>query len=516
MVRQAGWVLAVWVALLIAHWPLLSLPYFWDEAGFYVPAAHDLLQTGSVIPQTTLLTAHPPLAAIYLATAWRIFGEAPMVTRAAMLLVAAFGLVQLYGFLRAIAVRPVALAATALTAVYPVFFAQSSLAHSDLMAAALSWWGLKRYFGSPIDRRWSLAAFTLAALAKETAVLVPGGLFLFALAMALRGRRWPGRERWGLVIVPGMALAGWYGYHYAHTGHVFGDASFFRYNVAETLNPLRFLFALVQRVWQVCGHMNLWLLTAAALAAMLLPLGKADGKTRERIAIPTQACLATIVAVHLLFHSLIGGALLSRYLEVLFPLVIVVWVATLQRRVRYWAVLAAAIGGAFIIGWTVNPWYRFAPEDNLNYAEFLRLHQAAAITIEERFPRARILTAWPAADELTKPYLGFVREPHAVITIADFSLEQLRIAQANSEYAVAFAFSTKYEPARPRFEWRYWQEMSVRFFGYHRDLPPEAIAAMLGGRIVFLERAHGQWVAVIAFDRAQNASLLMPSSSLRR
>ncbi|HVZ16112.1 MAG TPA: hypothetical protein VG897_03270, partial [Terriglobales bacterium] len=31
----------IFLGLLLLHAPLLSLPYFWDEAGYYVPAARD-------------------------------------------------------------------------------------------------------------------------------------------------------------------------------------------------------------------------------------------------------------------------------------------------------------------------------------------------------------------------------------------------------------------------------------------------------------------------------------------
>jgi len=49
------------VALVALHAPLLRLPYFWDEAGYYVPAARDLLLTGSPVPHSTVSNAHPPL-----------------------------------------------------------------------------------------------------------------------------------------------------------------------------------------------------------------------------------------------------------------------------------------------------------------------------------------------------------------------------------------------------------------------------------------------------------------------
>ena len=57
--------------------PYLRLPYFWDEAGYYVPAARDLLLTGSLIPQSSVSNAHPPLVMAYLALWWKVVGFAP-------------------------------------------------------------------------------------------------------------------------------------------------------------------------------------------------------------------------------------------------------------------------------------------------------------------------------------------------------------------------------------------------------------------------------------------------------
>ena len=72
------------------------------------------------------------------------------------------------------------------------------------------------------------------------------------------------------------------------TGYVFGNPEFFRYNVAATLNPLRFLLALGLRLWQAFGYMHLWLLTVGMLLAMLLPAVKDFGIERARISIPVQ------------------------------------------------------------------------------------------------------------------------------------------------------------------------------------------------------------------------------------
>ena len=94
--------------LMLLHAPLLRLPYFWDEAGYYIPAARDLFLTGSLIPHSTPSNAHPPLALAYLALAWRIFGYSTLVTRTAMLGLGAFSLLGLFRLSKTVANFPVA------------------------------------------------------------------------------------------------------------------------------------------------------------------------------------------------------------------------------------------------------------------------------------------------------------------------------------------------------------------------------------------------------------------------
>ena len=90
-----------------------------------------------------------------------------------------------------------------------------------------------------------------------------------------------------------------------------------------------------------------------------------------------------------------------------------------------------------------------------------------------------------------------------VVRIEDFSLSQiLSAAELRSGYEAALIFSTKYEPGpAPWDRWRIWTELKSRFFGFHRDLPPAAVAQILGGRVVFSEQRQGQWLAVIEMEK---------------
>ena len=523
----------IFVTVFLLHAPLLQLPYFWDEAGYYIPAARDLLLTGSLIPHTTVSNAHPPLVMAWIALWWKAVGFAPLVMRSAMLVVAAFSLLGVFRLAERAANTQVAIASTLCTALYPVFFAQSSLAQVDLAAAGLTFWGLWAYLE---DRPVALAMwFSLAVLAKETAILAPVALVaweVLGLVLPKRGallglwKNADGSEsersarRIVPLLIPLVPLTLWFAYHYLRTGYVFGNPEFFRYNVAATLNPLRFVLALGLRLWQAFGYLHLWLLTLGMLLAMLLPAVNDSGIVRSRIAIPVQMIFLVVVKVYVIAMALIGGAVLARYMLPAVPLVIIVGVSTLRRRLRYWPAAVAVVAVAFVAAWFWNPPYGFSPEDNLAYRDYILLHQDAERFLEARYPMAHALTAWPASDELTRPWLGYVTRPVQVVRIEDFSLEEvLSAAEFRSHFEVALAFSTKYEPAHPLLDrWKAWEELKRQFFGFHRDLAPGAVAHILGGRVVFSEERKGQWVAVIEMEREemQNAELVSAVAELGR
>jgi hypothetical protein len=503
------------VAIFLLHAPLLQLPYFWDEAGYYVPAARDLLLNGSLIPHTTVSNAHPPLVMAWIALWWKGVGYAPLVTRSAMLLMAAFSLLGVYRLAQRVANTEVAIASTVCTALYPVFFAQSSLAQVDLAAAGITFWALSAY----LEKRMAAAAawFSLAVLAKETAIVAPAAVVGCEVLGAWLGQRSWAKGLWSdsgsgakvralwPLCVPALVLAAWYGFHFLRTGYVFGNPEFFRYNVAATLNPVRFVLALILRMWQALGYLHLWVLTLGMLLAMFYPPLVDDGVERRRITIPVQMIFLAIVAAYVIAMALIGGAVLARYMLTATPLVIIVAVSTLRRRLRYWPVAIAVVVLAFVAAWFWNPPYGFSPEDNLAYRDYVVLHEEAERFVEARYPMAHVLTAWPASDELTRPWLAYTTRPMQVVRIEDFSLEQvISAAEFRDHFEVALVFSTKYEPRHPLLDrWREWTRLKTRFFGFHRDLPPAAAAQILGGRIAFAEERKGQWAAVIEMERGE-------------
>jgi hypothetical protein len=499
----------IFAALYASHFPLLGVPYYWDEAGYYIPAAWDFFRTGSLIPVSTLTNAHPPLPSIYLAIWWKASGFLPEVTREAVLMVASFGLLAVWRLtMRIVGVPSVAFWTTLLTGIYPIWFAQSSLAHADIFAAACLLWGLV-YVLPEQDHRPRAAAlwFAAAALSKETAIIIPAALVaanLFALirvSEAERGRLLRESAWLASSILP---LAAWYGWHYAKTGFLFGNPEYLRYNAQSNFDLLRFLAAFGHRILHLTAHMNMFVPVLMMLAGLMLsPLPDSDGSERSSIPRPVLRRIFLLLLTNALFFSVLGGALLTRYLLPMYPLVLLIAVTVFYRRVPYWQGVAVFSAAAFVVGLFVSPPYGFAPEDNLAYEHVVRLHLSGIEQLQHRYPSAVVLTAWPMSDELTRPELGYVKQPWDVVRIEDFTSAQIHVAaQEADRYSAALVFSTKYDPpsgifnlgARSR-------ALDERFFGLHYDLHPETIARMLGGELVWKGEDDGMWVGLIRFNR---------------
>ena len=551
---------ATFVCLRITHATLLGLPYYWDEAGYFIPAARDIYADGSFIPHSTLSNAHPPLVMTWLALAWKAFGFNINVARTAMLAVAALALSGVFALAARVSNLRVAAATVLLTAAYPVFFAQSTLAHLDMMVAALTMWALVFYLpprrdatssqpdatslqpnattlqgdatslqddatslsrsamtlredttslrrpatalragaeplrgdaGSlretenPLFRRvLFVLLLALAALAKETAMLVPVVLCGWELVCRLLSRKaklaslvcverrpaW-----WSLtLLLAGVPLALWFAYHRARTGYTLGNPEYFRYNVESTLNLARVLDTIWRRFGHVTFHMNLWALTLAGVAAMFLKPRRDRERERPRISLPVQLLFLVLILAHVVALSVVGGAVLARYMLPVLPLVVVVWVSTLWRRVPAWPLAVALVCAAFAYRTEVNPAYSFPWEENLAYRDFVLLHRDAARFLAEKYPDARVLTAWPATDELRNPYYGYTPRALNVVPVENFLLAELeRAAARKGEYDVAFIYSS------------------------HGGLQLKEVAEVLDAHIVFVEERKGQWVAVV-------------------
>ena len=518
------------VAVYLAHFRLLRLPWFWDEAGYYIPAALDCFRTGSLIPFSTLTNAHPPLPSLLLAGWWHLAGYVISGTRTFIVMVAAAALLGVFRLARELAGTEVAAVVALLTALYPVWFAQSTLAQADIFAAAFTLWALsfafERYRLKHRATRVSTIVlcsllFALAALAKETAIITPVALAIWEgvlLATERRQRNPAASLVWmAALLFPVLPLAGWYAYHFHQTGFIFGNPEFLRYNATENLSPLRILLSFWHRFNHLTIHMNLYVPVVATLALLLMPkLAHETVQAEHDAAVlkrPALLALAVVVLSNALAFSVLGGALLTRYLLPLYPLLLLVMVAVWRQRMRVWWSLALLTAAAFLAALFINPPYSFAPEDNLTYASMVTLHQQAAAVIAQRFPQATVLTAWPATTELEHTDLGYVLHPLKTFPVDNFSYAQIQKAAADpGGFDTALVFSTKWVPAH-HFSWsRATHSTDARYFDFHDDLHPAAVANLLHGQVVWQASRDGEWAAVLRFPRSDEARLAARSA----
>jgi 4-amino-4-deoxy-L-arabinose transferase-like glycosyltransferase len=516
------------VCVYLSHLTLLRLPYFWDEAGYYIPAAWDLFRTGTLIPQSTVTNAHPPLPSIFLAGWWHLSGYVVSGTRTLVCLVTAAALLGVFKLAKSLVNTPVAIATVLLTAAYPIWYAQSTLAHADIFAAAFTLWGLAFYLeparlDSPgsqladsllIKPLWAALLFSLAALSKETAIVTPAALALWEAFHLIRSRQEAILRRlhrsWLIaLLVPFAPLIVWYAYHYHRTGFVFGNPEFLRYNATANLDAFRIALCLWHRLLHLTAHMNMFVPVACAVAVILIPI---PPTAPPAIAKPQLKAIAVVLLANWVAFSVLGGALLTRYLLPMYPLILLVCVATWRRHLRQWWPLAVLSAAGFLAGIWINPPYAFAPEDNLTYRDMIVLHQQAVRFIEAKYPQATVLTAWPATSELNRPELGYTRHPFKVVPLQNFAIDQIEKAAADpSAYDTALLFSTKWAPPANHINLgRHNESTDTKYFDFHRDVSPAEAAALLHGEIVWQAHRKGEWAAVLHFPRIVEASIASP------
>lgn len=479
------------------HWPVLRLPYFWDEAGYFVPAARDLLLTGDPVPFSVISNGHPPLVLAYLALMWKIFGQSPVVTRLSILAISTWALVGTFRLGEFCAGRRVAAASVLCLMVYPVFLAQSSLAQLDLPATGFIVWSILYYLQGRY--LWCSLTLCMAVLAKETSAIAV--VFLVVLELA---RGWRGRQmrivlpRALLLSAALVALTTWFSYHYVRTGFAFGNSEFLRYNLTATIvHPKRVVAALALRTWHITGNLYLFVLTIPAVIAFMMPVIQ-----KRKTSMPAWCGIFFgLIVLFVVAFSLTGGAVLARYVLPVLPLVFLLGFYVIWRfHPKTLIPLCCLVFVSFIWAAIRLPPHHYSWDDNLAYREFVNMHQQAAAFLSEKYPKRRVVTSWPATDELAKPYLGYVRSPIAVVDVPDFSAERLQVVLRDCSCDLLFVFPITYEPGGTRlgrylswFSW--WREGQTRF-EVRSASSIEHIAAAIGGTTVW-SRSIGQQLAVI-------------------
>jgi hypothetical protein len=475
--------LAFAVAVLLLHAPYLSLPYFWDELGQFVPAGLDILRHGWWVPHSATPNVHPPAVMAWLAVAWKTAGYSVAATRVAMLLVGALALYSAFllaiEMCRGVPGAPALFVALLLLAT-PLFYMQAMMAQLDMPAMAVTSVALLLF----LQRKyaWSAAACVALVLVKETGVVAPA---LFTLWLVAFEKRW----KEALYFIPSFAaLAGWLLVLKLHTGYWLGDPGFAHYNVEYSLNGIRIVTTFLRRVYYLFIADFRWIGTLAIAYAL-----RRTTIYRTR----AWAIAATLSALHIALVSLFGGAALERYLLPVLPVLYIAMAAALETVPRLWRMPArVAVVAGLLAGFFWNPPYPFPYENNLAMADFVELHHSAAEYLDHSAGNKTIATAWPLSIALRRPDNGYVTRPLRTVETGDFHVRSVAAAASKSHIDVLVTYSRTWEPEWSVLEYPWIAQFLNRFYEYEPQITTEEIERRLGLHLAFRWRQRGQWIAV--------------------
>jgi 4-amino-4-deoxy-L-arabinose transferase-like glycosyltransferase len=486
---SAGVFLAVFAAFLAAiHRPYLALPFHWDELGQFVPAALDLYHDGDWVAHSTLPNVHPPAVMALVALAWRAFGYSTvehsiLVGRLAMLAMASLG--TLFSFLLAIRLARGTAGAPAFAAVLfllasPWFYTQSRMVQLDMPAMTLTVLALLLF----LDGRWGwcAAACTLLALTKETAITTP---LVFGAWLWLRDRR---RREALYFLAPILALAIWLIVLHRATGHWLGNEAFAQYNVSDALKPLQILYSVLERA------MYLFLEEGRFIGVIALYVGWRLLRGRD------WSIAALVAGAQLAMVTLLGGAVLDRYLLPVLPILYAAFAVAASAYPAAWRWTSHTVLIAILLlNWVWNPPYPFQYEDNLAMVDFVELQRSAAEFLELNAPTRRIASMWPFTGAIGNPEFGYVERPLQAVSLQNFDAADLaaaRLANLNRRsFDLLVVYSRQYPIEGSWIDVAPLDRLLRKLPGYHPQATQDDLNRSGYLSLARWER-HGQWIEV--------------------
>lgn len=470
--------------LLAMHWPLLTLPFHWDELGQFVPAALDVYRDGSLVPHSTLPNVHPPGVMLVLALVWKAFGFSIMASRLTMLVIAAAGVylsfllaMRLSRNVEAKTLDTPAFAAVLFLIAAPLFYTQSMLVLLDMPAMTLTVLSLVLFF----DERyaWCAVAATALVLVKETAVSTP---LVFAAWLWFREHR---RKEAFYFLAPAAALGLWLVELHHATGNWLGNKEFARFNVNQSLGFSHILYSIGRRIYALFLSDGHFLGAAALIAGWKLLRGK-EWAVVGLVAI-AQAAVVTVF----------GGAVLDRYL---LPVLPILYAAFAVAAMAWSRPARLAVQGAmvalFIVGWFWNPPVPFPYENNLAMVDFVRLQQEAASYLENHDAGQRIATAWPFSEAVVNPEFGYVHRP-LNLTVRTGGVRLANLARLNpKDFDVLVLYSAEWSAKGRLLDIHPVRYLVHTFLDPNINATPDEIRATLGFVPILRWERGGQWIEV--------------------
>lgn len=439
---------AILILFVLVSSVMLNRPYFWDEAWSYVPAIHQMaihtpcLSPGCIDPE--LYRGHPLLFYV-LSSAWmKWVNPSPFSMHLLALLIAVLALVSLYRLSLLILPKEYAVLSVPLFILQEVFLVQSSFILPEvllmlLLMQALRYFFLKKYF------HFFLYG-SLMSLTKETGLilLIPFVFItIFDKSQSIR-KSIPVY----VSVLPAFLFymlqkvnLGWFFYP-LHIDMIDFSAKQFLSKISIIL---KFVFFEQGRI----------VLFLTLLLALSIPLLKGVFKKHLRFIVPGFLFMILVFILHklaftLLTLTLIGlgfrkkfsfskseryfvylgmmiivialvfsafNFLMTRYLLLVFPFLIILWILTLTKAlepqsptfIAFTSVVILVFMFSMMHNYTRKGWHDDA---SINFINAIRSHKAAIhFCNQHRWTDKKIYTHFLMQQNLTLPELGYISEP---------------------------------------------------------------------------------------------------------
>lgn len=391
------------LVVIALKWPVLHVPYYWDEAGAYFNpslwlSGRELLDVFPGRHPAEMFFGHPPLLYLLMACLFKLFGHAPPVAHLPMILFAALGVLYTYRLGVLLHGRDVAVGAALLLLSFPLFFAQSGMFLGDVPAAACGVAAVYYYFAG--SRFRYLLWGTAAVLVKEHAALL---IAVIALHDWCAPSRKDGTRSGKLVHAFPLAILGLFFLAQKLTTGAFLPNPYFNSNSFVPVSAAQLIFKV--------AFANYWAFFAQG--RFLLTLVTAVAVWRFRKCLPAPFYFYGLMAAsYVAAYSLIY--FLPRYMLIIAPFTCLAGSASLalllRSRSRYAAAVATVGLAAVLLPEPRGQGYENF-ETSMKYLDVVSIHRQAAAHLQSIADGALIYAPWPLPSVWGSADFGYLVVP---------------------------------------------------------------------------------------------------------
>ena len=457
----------------LLKYPVLSLPYYWDELIFNIPNAISLAES-NFNPFAVPTLNHTFLLHLIIALLFKITNYSISFAHALNFILAGIAMFFTYKVGEKIQNKRLGIIASILLFFTPLFFSQSGLLHHAIALTAFTMMTL--YFFMNNNKTLTIISASILALTQETGILVTVGIIIDLIIEKGFNKRTIKQSL--IYAIPAYLLVLWVLLNIFLQGWFLSPIAV---GAASNISPLGWLFVFIKILKVIFFDNYRWIITTITL----LILAKNNLKLNKKIVtsliisiifiillnftgplssiinnsgyfkhgkeyidllkafsllfgiwlflvitsfknikedIKENKLLYIILSITLIFFSFFHGT--ERYVLPAMPIYLLLTFKIINKSLnKKTYIIAAVMVVLFITLYSPVKGFNGGMENNMEYSEFVKAHLDASSYIETNYPNAVVLVPFKSHQnyELSDPRLGYVKKPIKLINPRNLS-----------------------------------------------------------------------------------------------